>query len=115
IVAAALRKRGPRWLAAAGVAVVIAILNSLDFGLFSLVIILIAVLRFRGQRVRAMAYTAMGGAGAAIVTFIILGIYGIAGDFVRVTLFEIAPLGAVYALNPWTTPPSIGPLHNAPE
>jgi GNAT superfamily N-acetyltransferase len=115
LIAAALRRRDPRWLAPAGVIVVIAILNSLDFGLFALVIILIAVLRFRGQRLRALAYTAMGGAGAAIVTFVILGVYGIAGDFVRVTLFEIAPLSAVYSLNPWTTPPTLAPIHNAPE
>ena len=114
LIAAALRKRDPRWLAVAGVVVVIAILNSLDFGLFALVIILIAVLRFHGQRVRALAYTAIGGAGAAIVAFIILGIYGIAGDFVRVTLFEIAPLGAVYSLNPFITPPGLQ-NHHIPE
>ena len=115
IIASAVRRRDPRWLALAGAAVVISILTSLDFGAFALLTILVAALRFRGQRLRAMKYTAIGGVGAAIVAFIALGIYGIAGDFVRVTLFEIAPLTAAYALPPFTTPGALAPIANVPE
>jgi hypothetical protein len=114
LIAFALRRRDPRWMAVAGVTVVLSILMSLDFGLFALLIILIATLRFDDKR-RALACTAIGGIAAALVAFIVLGIAGIAGAFVRVTLFEIAPLAAAYALPPFTTPPALGPIHNVPE
>ncbi|MEK6373101.1 MAG: hypothetical protein AABO58_10430 [Acidobacteriota bacterium] len=115
VIAAALRKRDPRWLAVAGVLVVLGIFTSLDFGGVALITILVAVLRFRGQRWRALTYAAIGGAGASIAAFIILGLYGIAGDFVRVTLFEIAPLSAVYALPPYNMPPALAGMSNVPE
>jgi hypothetical protein len=115
IVVAALRRRDPRWLAVGGVAVVVAILTSLDYGLFALLTILVAVLRFHRQRIRALAYTAIGGASAAFVLFASLAVYGIAGDFVRVTLFEYAPLAEAYALPPFNEPPSLDPIHNIPE
>ena len=115
IIAAAQRRRRPQWLAAAGAGVVVSIAMSLDFGLFALMIILIAVLRFREQRPRALAYTAIGGAAASMVLFIVLGMYGIAGDFVRVTLFEIAPLAGAYALPPFQTPAALAPIANVPE
>lgn len=115
VIAAALRKRDPRWLAVAGVLVVLGIFTSLDFGGVALITILVAVLRFRGQRLRALTYAAIGGAGASIAAFIILGLYGIAGDFVRVTLFEVAPLSAVYALPPYSMPPALAGMSNVPE
>jgi hypothetical protein len=115
VVAAALRKRDPRWLAAAGALMMLAIFTSLDFGAFALIVILVAALRFRGQRLRALTYAAIGGAGASIVAFIALGIYGVAGDFVRVTLFEIAPLASAYALPPYNMPPPMLGMHNVPE
>ena len=40
---------------------------------------------------------------------------GIAGDFFRVTLFEVAPLTAAYALPPWSMPPTLFPIHYVPE
>src|SRR5207244_1018398 len=67
VIAAALRRRDPRWLAVGGVAVVLAILNSLDYGLFALIAILVAAIRVPGQRLRALAYTAIGGAGTTLV------------------------------------------------
>jgi len=115
VIAAALRKRDPRWLAVAGALVVLGIFTSLDFGGVALITILIAALRFGGQRRRALAYAAIGGIGASIVAFIILGIAGIAGDFVRVTLFEIAPLTAAYALPPYNMPPALAGMNNVPE
>src|SRR5207253_1967682 len=114
-IAAAIRRRDPRLLAVAGAGVVLSILTSLDFGAFTLLTILVAALRFRGQRLRAIRFTAAGGVGAAIVAFIVLGVFGIAGDFVRVTLFEIPPLAAAYALTPYHMPPSLGPMANVPE
>jgi len=115
VIAAALRKRDPRWLVAAGALVVLGIFTSLDFGGVALITILVAALRFRGQRLRALACAAIGGVGASIVAFILLGIYGIAGDFVRVTLFEIVPLTAAYALPPYNMPPALAGISNVPE
>lgn len=115
VIAAALRKRDPRWLAAAGALVVLGIFTSLDFGGVALITILVAALRFRGQRLQALKYAAIGGVGASIVAFIVLAIYGIAGDFVRVTLFEIAPLTAAYALPPYNMPPALAGMSNVPE
>jgi hypothetical protein len=115
VIAAALRKRDPRWLAVAGALVVLGIFTSLDFGGVALITILVAALRFRGQRLRALTYAAIGGVGASIVAFIVLAIYGIAGDFVRVTLLEIAPLTAAYALPPYNMPPALAGMSNVPE
>lgn len=110
LIATALRRRDPRWLGAAGVGVVISILMSLDFGLFALITILVA-----SWRMRSIKYTAIGGAGAAAVVFVVLALFGIAGDYVRVTLFEIAPLAAVYAPAPFHAPPQLDAIRNVPE
>jgi hypothetical protein len=120
ILAAALRKRDPRWLAVAGVLVVVSILMSLDFGLFALITLLISLSRlggrgWRGAPGEGLLYAAAGGAAATIFLFVILAIHGMAGDFVRVTLFEIAPLTAAYALPPFQTPAALAPIHNVPE
>lgn len=115
ILAGALRRRDPRWLAAAGVGVVICIVTSLDHGAYLLITLIVAVLRFRGDRKRAALSAAAGGVAASIVLFIALGIAGIAVDFVRVTLLEIATLGPVYTLSPFDAPASLEAIHHVPE
>jgi hypothetical protein len=110
LIATAMRKRDPRWLALAGVGVVVSILMSLDFGAFALITILIAALRMR-----AFKHAAIGGVGAAIVVFVVLAIFGIAGDFVRVTLFEIATLAPAYAAPPFHAPQALDEIKNLPE
>jgi len=113
-VAYAIRRRDPRWLAVAGAGAVICILTSLEQGAYLLLVLVITTLRFRGDRIRALKFTAIGGGGAAIITFITMGIYGIAVDFVRVTIFEIATLGSAYTLTPYDAPPALQRI-NIPE
>jgi hypothetical protein len=114
-IAYAIRRRDPRWLAGAGAGVVIAVLTSLDHGAYTLLTLLIAVLRFRDDRKRALTFTAIGGGVTALIAFVAMGIYGIAGDFVRVTIFEIATLGPVYTLSPFDAPASLQRINNIPE
>jgi hypothetical protein len=113
-VAYAIRRRDPRWLAVAGAGAVICIFTSLEQGAYLLLVLVVTMLRFRGDRIRALKFSAIGGGGAAIIAFLAMGIYGIAVDFVRVTIFEIATLGPVYTLTPYDAPPALQ-LNNIPE
>ncbi|MBV9070838.1 MAG: hypothetical protein JO231_19145 [Acidobacteria bacterium] len=115
LIAYAVRRRDPRWLAAAGVGVVICILTSLDHGAYTLIVLAIAAIRFRDNRKRALTFSAIGGGAAAIVAFAAMAIYGIAVDFVRVTLTEIATLGPVYVLDVYDAPQAIKAINNIPE
>jgi hypothetical protein len=115
LIAYAIRRRDPRWLAAAGAGVVICILTSLDHGAYSLIVLLIAALRFRDDRKRALLYAAIGGGSVAAIAFAAMALYGIAIDFIRVTLFEIATLGPVYTLTPFDAPAALQKVANIPE
>src|SRR3954454_5411211 len=115
LIAYALRRRNPRWLAAAGVGVVICILTSLDHGAYTLIALLISAIRFPSDRKRAFLSSAAGLGGAAIVAFAAMALNGIAVDFVRVTLFEIASLGPVYTLTYFDAPPAMQHANNIPE
>jgi hypothetical protein len=115
LIAHALRRRDPRWLAAAGVGVVVCILTSLDHGAYTLIALLIAIVRFPADRKRAFISAAIGGVAAAIVTFAAMAMDGIAIDFVRVTIFEIASLGPVYTLTVFDAPAALQHINNIPE
>jgi hypothetical protein len=114
-IAFAIRRRDPRWLAVAGAGVVICIFTSLDHGAYSLITLLIAVLRFRDDRKRALLFSAAGGGATALIAFVAMAIYGIAADFIRVTIFEIATLGPVYTLTPFDAPAAMKTVNNIPE
>jgi len=115
LIAGALRRRDPRWLIAAGIGVVVCILTSLDHGAYTLIALLIAVIRFPADRKRAFVSAAIGGGAAAIAAFAAMALNGIAVDFVRVTLFEIASLGPVYTLTVFDAPPALQHINNIPE
>lgn len=111
----AIRKRDARWLAAAGAGVVVCLLTSLDHGAYALLTLLIAAMRFRDDRKRAFLFIAIGGGATALIAFAGMALYGIASDFVRVTIFEIASLGPVYTLSPFDAPASLQKIPNIPE
>src|SRR3954469_17664759 len=115
LIACALRRRDPRWLIAAGVGVVVCILTSLDHGAYTLLVLLIAALRFRDDRKHALMWAGVGGIAAALIAFIWMGICGIAADFVRVTITEIATLGPVYTMNAFDAPAALQRINNIPE
>jgi hypothetical protein len=114
-IAYAIRRRDPRWLAVAGAGVVVCILTSLEQGAYLLLTLFIATLRFRDDRKRALTFATIGGAGTAILAFSAMALYGIAIDFVRVTIFEIATLGPVYVLTPYDAPAALQRIDNLPE
>ncbi|MDP9361363.1 MAG: hypothetical protein M3P29_07930, partial [Acidobacteriota bacterium] len=114
-IAYAIRRRNPRWLVAAGAGVVFCILTSLDHGAYALLTLLIAALRFRGDRKRALTFAAIGGGGATLIAFAAMALYGIAIDFVRVTVFEIATLGPAYTLTPYDAPAALQRIGEIPE
>jgi hypothetical protein len=116
--AAAMRLRSRRWLAGAGILAVVAVLTSLDFGLYALIALIVATLRFsatsRGRRDAAVA-----GAGglviAAVPAALIMLIAGCLTAFLRVTLFEIPPLGEVYSVAFFQFPDAYARLRGLPE
>ena len=111
----AVRKRRLRLLAFGGAGVVVAFLTSIDFGLYAGVALLVAVLCFRGMRLRALAFAALGGAAAAVLAAIGLAMAGILGDFVRTTFFDIARWGPVYALTPLGFPTAMSANRFVPD
>ncbi len=113
LIAYAIRRRNARWMAAAGSGVVVCMLTSVDQGLYLLLTILIAALRFRDDRVRALLFTAIGGCGTAAAALALMALNGFALDFILVTLREIATLGPVYSLGAFDAPLSL--QRNIPE
>ncbi|HEX7190037.1 MAG TPA: hypothetical protein VF381_00565 [Thermoanaerobaculia bacterium] len=99
LVAAAVRRRNARLLAWAGGFCVIAGLTSLDMGLYSGLVTLAGMLRFRDRK-RAFKLTSIGVGIVFGVALVGMLIGGFLVDFFRVTLFEIASLGPVYTLRP---------------
>jgi hypothetical protein len=96
----AARHRDPRRLAPAGALLVLALLTSLDMGMYSGAVLLLAVVRFGGwrERLRAVRWSLAGLVSAALPAAVCLAVRGTLGDLLRVTLFEVLPLGPVYAL-----------------
>jgi hypothetical protein len=115
LIACALRRRDPRWLIAAGAGVVICILTSLDHGAYTLIALAIAAIRVPADRKRALVCAAIGVSAAAVIAFTAMALDGIAIDFVRVTIFEIASLGPVYTLTVFDAPAALQHINNVPE
>lgn len=115
LIAYAIRRRDPRWLAAAGAGVVVCILTSLDQGAYAMLTLIIATLRFPDDRKGALKFAAIGGGGAALIAFAAMAAAGFAIDFIRVTIFEIATLGPAYALTPYDAPAGVLRINNIPE
>lgn len=103
---AALRSRRPRLMIGAGAFAAIAALTSIDFGGYAMLTLLIASLRFENRegKLRALGFAMVGGLAISIPAFAWMAIGGWLVDFFRVTIFEMAALGPIYALDPFETP-----------
>ncbi len=99
LIVLAIRKRDSRYLVAAGIGTVLCGVQGLDFGLYALIVLLIAAFRMRAFRAAALGL----GATAALL-FIVFAIFGILDDFFRGTFGEILSMGPAYALNLFTPP-----------
>jgi hypothetical protein len=98
----AVRRREPRMFFLAGAAVAAAILTSLDFGSYSAIALVVALVRLR--KPLAVRAAAAGVAVSAAITALGLVFAGVLLDSIRSTLGEIASLGPVYALSPFAAP-----------
>jgi hypothetical protein len=112
LLVAAVRRRWTRGFFWAGVVFVIAGLTSIDFGFYTLVVILFAAWRTSWRSLRAAV---LGAVAAGVPVAIALGVYGILFDLFRVTLGEVATWGPVYALPPYTAPAGLNQFRFFPE
>lgn len=115
LLAAALRLRSMRFLAAAGAGVVISIVTGFDFGVYAAITSIVTVLLFGGARRRALASLAIPAAVSAAIVAIALAVWGILGDFVRYAIVKIPELRAVYALPPMGIPEGLKKFRFPPE
>jgi len=115
IVAAAVRLRRPSLFAAAGFGAVVSLLTSLDFGLYTTLTLIIALVRFRPAPLRALRDAVIGVACAAVPLFAIFGALGVARSFVTTTLFEVLTLGPVSTMTPFTAPAAFRTFRYLPE
>lgn len=105
----AVRKRQPRFLCVAGVLAVVAFLTSVDFGVYSFVVIAIALIRFRAAILHAIGGVVVAAAIAAIA------MSGFLGAFLRVTFIETPKLTEAYALQFFYWPPQYDSLLGVPD
>jgi hypothetical protein len=115
---AAVRLRRVRLFAAAGALAVVAGFTSLDFGFYTTATALVAALRFSGTsagRLRAVGWLAGGAAAVLVPSLIVMALYGIADDFVIVTLREVAPLAPAYAIGVGRMPEAFAFFRSFPE
>jgi len=104
ILAAAVRLRRPRLFAAAGFGAVLSALSSLDFGGCTIIALIVALIRFRPNALRALRDAAIGAACALVPLFAIFAALGFARSFVTTSLFEVLTLGPVSSQTPFTAP-----------
>jgi hypothetical protein len=112
------RRRNVRLLAAGAVFAVIGVLTSLDFGTYALVALFFGIAVFgdtRVEKLAALRWSVIGAGATAAIASLYMLISGFFFDFIRVTLFEIAPLGPVYALPPYRTPAGWRTFRYVPE
>ena len=115
LIVTAIRKRDSRYLIPAGIGAVLCGLQSLDFGFYTFVALLVAALRFAPDRLLAIRRTAIGLAAAGIPLVLLLAIFGILDDFVRSTFVEVLSLGPAYTMNLFTPPRPIAETPSFPE
>jgi xanthosine utilization system XapX-like protein len=110
-IAAGVRLRRPRMFLYAGVLTVLAGLTSLDFGAYTFVTLLVAVIRNR----RALAPSFTGLALGSVPLLLTLLAFGILDDFVRGTFVETLSASSAYTLNFFTPPDAIRKLNAFPD
>jgi len=103
----AVRRRDPRRLAGAGAFLVLALLTSVEIGVYTGAVLLLAVARFGDgkARRRALRWSAAGALAAGLPAALFFLVRGVLDDLLRVTLFEVLSLGPAYALGfDWAPP-----------
>jgi hypothetical protein len=115
---AALRRRRPRLFLGAGTFFVVAGLTSIDFSLYTGVTLLVAIALFgesRGDKLQALKFTGLGVLMAGLPAALLMLIGGFLVDFFTVSVREVATLGPVYALSPFSAPAGFLHWRGMPE
>jgi hypothetical protein len=120
LLASAIRSRSMVRFGAASMMAVVSFLNSLDFGLYTLATIVVAIgwytRQSRAEGKRAVVAAVIGIALIAVPAMLILASFGIAGVALRTTFLEILPLGSVYAVDVYdAAPPALRALRFFPD
>ena len=127
LIALAIRKRDKRYFLAAGIGAVLCGITSLDYALYTTIVLAVAAIRDsmerrRPRRRRAgegagapLKYAAIGIAAAVVPLFIAFAACGVLDDFFRTTFVEIPALAGAYTLSFFGTPESIAKLPHFPE
>jgi hypothetical protein len=105
----AVRRRRKFLLVWAAAIAAFGIFLAIEFALYALATVAIAAFRIhsdRRERLRALGLAAGGAAGVFLIGMVALAKAGVAGDFLRVTLFEVLSLGPVYSIG-FFTPPAL--------
>jgi hypothetical protein len=108
--AAGVRWRRPRCLAWAAFFTVVAGATSIDFGAYAFLTLLVA-----SARMRIVRPVLIGLAAGAIPLLLGLAVFGILGDFVRGTFFEVPAVAPAYISNFFTAPPQLAQRRFFPE
>jgi hypothetical protein len=117
LIAVAVRRRRPRLLFWAGVGAVVSAIVSLDYGAFTTIVLIVAVVRMRRQDAGGPAgwKPALLGLLAAVPFFIGLAVFGIFDDFLRGTFVETIGVAPAYTLEMFTLAPKMQDLRAFPD
>lgn len=113
----AARRRDPRRLAGAGACLVLALLTSLEMGMYSAAVLVLAIARFGDwrARLRALQASAVGALAVAVPVAAFFAVRGTFDDMLRVTVFEVLSLGPVYVLGLEWVPQALRSSGTLPE
>ena len=100
----AARLRRVRWLRYGALGTVISGATSIDFGAYTFLTLIVAVLRFPGDRLKALRAAAIGIALGVVPLFGTFLVLGILDDFFYTTFVEMLGLGPVYTLTMFHPP-----------
>ena len=103
----AVRLRRLQWLRYAALGTVVCGAMSIDFGAYTFLTLLVAIVRFPGDRVKTLRAAAMGIAIGVVPLFGGFAVLGILDDFFRTTFFELLSLGPVYTLTMFAVPAGV--------
>ena len=109
----AVRLRRLQWLRYAALGTVVCGATSIDFGAYTFATLLVAIVRFPGDRLKTLRAAAMGIAIGVVPLFGGFAVLGILDDFFRTTFVELLSLGPVYTLTMFATPTGIA--HHFPD
>ncbi|HUK37281.1 MAG TPA: hypothetical protein VLV86_25370 [Vicinamibacterales bacterium] len=116
LLAYGVRRRSRRCFAYAGGMLVVAAFTSIDFAAYAAIALIVAIARMpSGGRSSAVRSAAIGIGGAGAAATIALSAAGIGTAFVHSTLFEVARLGPVYSLTPFSAPEALRAHRFPPE